>query len=181
MGFDSVPEWFEGFYKEFYPKLLRYALRFVEASKASEVVQDCFVKLLGEPEKELGHVTSWLYLTCRNQCIDEIRRRKKMKASDDADEDLLVDQSDHLDDRIYQNQINEQLKVAMAALSFKEKEVIRLKFQDGLSYQQISEITGHNVNYVGVLIHESVQKIKGQVLTLGQSSLNQKGVQNGKK
>ena len=99
-----------------------------------------------------------------------------MKASDEIDEDLLVDQSDHMDDRIYQNQMNEQLRVAMASLSFNEKEVIRLKFQDGLSYQQISEITGHNVNYVGVLIHESVQKIKGTVLTL-----NQKGVQNGKK
>lgn len=176
MGFESGPEWFEGFYKEFYPKLFRYALRFIEASKASEIVQDCFIKLLGDSDKDLDHATSWLYVTCRNQCIDEIRRRKKMKASDEIDEDLLVDQSDHMDDRIYQNQMNEQLKTAMASLSFKEKEVIRLKFQDGLSYQQISEITGHNVNYVGVLIHESVQKIKGTVLTL-----NQKGVQNGKK
>lgn len=176
MGFESAPEWFEGFYKEFYPKLFRYAVRFIEASKASEIVQDCFIKLLSESDKDPAHATSWLYVTCRNQCIDEIRRRKKMKASDEIDEDLLVDQSDHMDDRIYQNQMNEQLRVAMASLSFKEKEVIRLKFQDGLSYQQISEITGHNVNYVGVLIHESIQKIKGTVLTL-----NQKGVQNGKK
>lgn len=99
-----------------------------------------------------------------------------MKSSDEIDEDLLVDQSDHLDDQIYKNQMNEQLSVALSSLSFKEKEVIRLKFQDGLSYQQISEITGHNLNYVGVLIHESVQKIKGQVLTL-----NKNGVQNGKK
>lgn len=99
-----------------------------------------------------------------------------MKSSDEMDDDQFVDQTDHLDDQIYQNQINQQLKVALSALTFKEKEVIRLKFQDGLSYQQISEITGHNVNYVGVLIHQSVQKIKGQILTL-----NQKGVQNGKK
>lgn len=104
-----------------------------------------------------------------------------MKSSDEMDEDQLVDQSDHLDDQIYQSQINQQLTVALATLSFKEKEVIRLKFQDGLSYQQISDITGHNVNYVGVLIHESVQKIKGQVLILGKATLNQKGVQNGKK
>lgn len=99
-----------------------------------------------------------------------------MKSSDEWDEDLLVDQSDHLEDRVYKNQMSEQLTVALSALSFKQKEVIRLKFQDGLSYQQISEITGHNVNYVGVLIHESVQKIKSQVL-----ALNQNGVQNGKK
>jgi RNA polymerase sigma factor (sigma-70 family) len=177
MSLGSVPDWFENFYKELYPKLFRYALRFIEASKADEIVQDSFVKLLDQPDnKEPNHMTSWLYVTCRNQCIDEIRRRRKMKSSEDIDEDLLVDQTDHLDDQIYQNQINEQLKSALAVLTFKEKEVIRLKFQDGLSYQQISEITGHNVNYVGVLIHESVQKIKGQVLTL-----NQKGVQNGKK
>lgn len=177
MGQGAVPNWFDGLYKEFYPKLLRYALRFVDVSKASEIVQDCFVKLLSESEpKDANHLTSWLYVACRNQCIDEIRRRKKMKSSDEWDEDLLVDQSDHLEDRVYKNQMSEQLTVALSALSFKQKEVIRLKFQDGLSYQQISEITGHNVNYVGVLIHESVQKIKSQVL-----ALNQNGVQNGKK
>lgn len=173
----SVPDWFDNVYKDLYPKLFRYALRFVDASKASEIVQDAFLKLLAEPvQKDITQVTPWLYVICRNQCIDEIRRRKKMKSSDEIDEDLLVDQSDHLDDQIYKNQMNEQLSVALSSLSFKEKEVIRLKFQDGLSYQQISEITGHNLNYVGVLIHESVQKIKGQVLTL-----NKNGVQNGKK
>lgn len=177
MGLDTAPDWFEGFYKEFYPKLFRYAMRFVEAAKASEVVQDCFFKLLDQSGMDsIDRRASWLYVTCRNQCIDEIRKGKKMKSSDDLDEDQLVDQSDHLDDQIYKNQINQQLKVALSNLSFKEKEVIRLKFQDGLSYQQISEITGHNANYVGVLIHESVQKIKSRVLTL-----NQKGVQNGKK
>ncbi len=177
MSLGSAPDWFEGFYKELYPKLFRYALRFIEASKASEVVQDCFIKLLDEPEtKAPEHRTSWMYVTCRNHCIDEIRRKKKMKSSDEMDEDQLVDQTEHIDDQIYQSQVNQQLNEALASLSFKQKEVIRLKFQDGLSYQQISEITGHNVNYVGVLIHESVQKIKGQILTL-----NQKGVQNGKK
>lgn len=176
MGFGTTPDWFESFYKEFYPKLFRYALRFIEASKASEVVQDCFVKLLDQDGTDVDRRTAWLYVACRNQCIDEIRRRKKMKSSDEMDDDQFVDQTDHLDEKIYQNQVNQQLKVAMTSLTFKEKEVIRLKFQDGLSYQQISEITGHNVNYVGVLIHQSVQKIKGQILTL-----NQKGVQNGKK
>jgi RNA polymerase sigma-70 factor (ECF subfamily) len=41
--------------------------------------------------------------------------------------------------------------------------VIRLKFQNGFSYQEISRISGHSVGNVGYLIHVGLKTIRGQL------------------
>ena len=45
-----------------------------------------------------------------------------------------------------------------------QQEVIRLKFQHGMSYRQISGITGHSEVYVGFLIHRGIRTLRSQVL-----------------
>ena len=42
-------------------------------------------------------------------------------------------------------------------LPLNQREVIRLKFQNGFSYQEISRISGHSVSNVGYLIHAGVK------------------------
>lgn len=171
------PEWFDKVYQEYYPRLYRYSLRFVDSAKAADVVQDAFMKLLNDPvEKSQAHLVPWLFQVCRNLCIDEIRRGQKMQDNEDLNEDQLEQLSQGAEEKVYQDQISDQLRKALKLLNFKEKEVVRLKFQEGFSYQQISQVTGHSVNYVGVLLHESLQKIKDEVL-----NQNAKGFQNGKK
>ena len=41
-----------------------------------------------------------------------------------------------------------------------QQEVIRLKFQSGLSYREISRVTGLTVSHVGVLIHTGLKSIR---------------------
>ena len=41
-----------------------------------------------------------------------------------------------------------------------QQEVIRLKFQHGMSYRQISAITGHSETYVGFLIHAGIRTLR---------------------
>jgi RNA polymerase sigma-70 factor (ECF subfamily) len=171
------PDWFDKVYQELYPRLYRYCLRFVDAARAADVVQEAFVKLLKESsDKPQAHMVPWLFQVCRHQCIDELRKGKKMKDSEDLNDDQIEQLSQGLEEKVYQDQISDQLNKALKILTFKEKEVIRLKFQEGFSYQQISQVTGHSLSYVGVLLHESLQKIKDEVL-----NINSKGVQNGKK
>ena len=42
------------------------------------------------------------------------------------------------------------------------QEVIILKFQEGRSYKEIAEITGHSVSNVGVLIHEGMKILRAK-------------------
>ena len=45
-------------------------------------------------------------------------------------------------------------------LPVNQREVIRLKFQNGFSYQEISRISGHSVSNVGYLIHAGVKALR---------------------
>ena len=49
------------------------------------------------------------------------------------------------------------------ALPPNQREVIRLKFQNGFSYQEISRISGHSVGNVGYLIHVGLKTLRGQL------------------
>ena len=46
------------------------------------------------------------------------------------------------------------------ALPDKQQEVIRLKFQHGLSYREISEVTGLSVSNVGYLLHRGLRSLR---------------------
>ena len=52
----------------------------------------------------------------------------------------------------------------LSTLTPAQKEILDLKFQQGLSYKEISALTGHSVNHVGVLIHNSVMRLKEKVV-----------------
>jgi len=48
----------------------------------------------------------------------------------------------------------------VATLPPRQQEVIQLKFQNDLSYQQIAEITETTANNVGVLIHTALKTLR---------------------
>jgi DNA-directed RNA polymerase specialized sigma24 family protein len=51
-----------------------------------------------------------------------------------------------------------------------QREVIRLKFQNGFSYKEISRISGHSVSNVGYLIHAGIKALRGE-LFVGQGAM----------
>lgn len=57
-----------------------------------------------------------------------------------------------------------QILSLLEALPAKEREVLRLKFQHGFSYQEISRVTGHSVSNVGYLIHAGIKSLRGQLI-----------------
>ena len=51
----------------------------------------------------------------------------------------------------------------LETLPASQREVIRLKFQNGFSYREISRISGHSVTHVGYLIHTGLKTLRGQL------------------
>lgn len=44
----------------------------------------------------------------------------------------------------------------------KERELVTLKFQQGLSYKEISEVTGMTVGNVGYVLHHALKELKSR-------------------
>ena len=63
-------------------------------------------------------------------------------------------------ERIEQREASGFLMKILATLPPRQQEVLQLKFQNGLSYQQIAEITKTTANNVGVLVHIALKTLR---------------------
>ena len=52
-------------------------------------------------------------------------------------------------------------------LPAKEREVVRLKVQQGLSYREIAEVTGLKPGYIGWLIHHGLNRLTNRLQAAG--------------
>jgi RNA polymerase sigma factor (sigma-70 family) len=155
-------EWMRGVLLRYEGDLLRYAQRIVgDEDHARDVVQDTFLKLWRQDRAELdGHLVEWLYTVCRNQAVDVRRKEQRMHGL--AEESLAVQEcSEPAPVALVERKDSAaQVLGLVERLPANQQEVIRLKFQGGLSYREISRVTGLTVSHVGVLIHTGLKSIR---------------------
>jgi RNA polymerase sigma-70 factor (ECF subfamily) len=97
--------------------------------------------------------------------MDVRRKERRMTAISDAQLQLRAHPGPEFSRALEQEeQLAEVLKV-LSTLPENQQEVLRLKFQSGLSYLEISQITNLTVSNVGFLIHTGLKTIREQVRT----------------
>jgi RNA polymerase sigma-70 factor (ECF subfamily) len=161
-GHTVAAEWLEEILLKYEGDLLRYAQRIVgDAEQARDVVQDTFLKLWRQDRAELdGHLVEWLYTVCRNKAVDVRRKEQRMYTL--AEESWAVREgADPSPGAIAECRDSAaQVLDLVDGLPVNQQEVIRLKFQGGLSYREISRVTGLTVSHVGVLLHTGLKTIR---------------------
>ena len=86
-----------------------------------------------------------------------------MRVFDEGEEEGLVDPAPLTSEVIESLQLDEAIRRCMKVLSPKAQEALRLKFQEDLSYKEISEVMNESVSNVGVLIFEGLKKLRGHL------------------
>jgi RNA polymerase sigma-70 factor (ECF subfamily) len=142
-------------------RLIGFAARITgDLDSARDVVQDTFLRLCAQDLDEIGdHLPAWLFKVCRNRALDVRRKEGPLQPLDrsngpahgmSVDPQRLMEQSD-----------NARLALAaIAELPAAQREVLRLRFQEELSYKEISAVTRHSVSSVGFLIHTGIQRVR---------------------
>lgn len=154
--------------------LLRYVTRLVnDADAAKDVVQETFLKLFRvwqNGARATDNLRLWLYRVAHNAAIDYIRReqRRRRLHEQEALERVAPDPTDP-------NDPPERVQIVMGhlrCLDLAERQVLLLRIQEGLSYQEISLITGRTKGNIGCILHHAVKKISE---SLKKAGLIQKG------
>ena len=142
--------------------LVLYAFRILSnLDLAREVVQDTFLKLCDQsPDQVADHLAQWLYAVTRNRALDVLRKEKPMKPLQDPDRHVASTRDASPGQAMEQAEASEQLAMAMQQLSPNQQEVIRLKFQHGLSYKDIAKTTQLSTSNVGYLIHTGLKTLR---------------------
>ena len=100
----------------------------------------------------------WLYRTVHNLAVDHQRRSSKVVlAGDDTPEDETADSQPMPDEQIARWERIGLVRLVLETLDARSKEIIKLRFDDDLSYGEIAERTGLKVGHVGYLLHHALK------------------------
>jgi|CXWL01.1.fsa_nt_gi RNA polymerase sigma-70 factor (ECF subfamily) len=142
--------------------LLRYTARLAGHSEtAREIVQDAFARLCEErPEAVDGHVGPWLYTVCRRRALDVRRKGRKMTMVSSLQLESRESKQPGPAACVESRQTGQRLLELVATLPDNQQEVVRLKFDGGLSYKEIAGVTGLSVTNVGFLLHTALKRLR---------------------
>jgi RNA polymerase sigma factor (sigma-70 family) len=149
---------------EYQAPLTRYAARLLgDPDRARDVVQDTFVKLMAQTSETIdGHVAEWLFTVCRHRALDVLRKEGRMKRFEEGQVERVTASDPRPGRGLEHAETQEALLGLIGRLPPNQQEVIRLKFQNGFSYKEISRITTLSVSHVGVLIHNAVLRLRAE-------------------
>ncbi|MSR63108.1 MAG: sigma-70 family RNA polymerase sigma factor [Planctomycetes bacterium] len=142
--------------------LLAYATRLLsgDVERARDLVQDCFLRLVRADRDALGERTTvWLYQVCRNRAFD-LRAKEKPMLALDTDEPRHDPSSPGPLEHLEARDDAAQLRSAVERLPERERELVRLKFEHGLSYAEMGAITGLTATNVGFLLHRALGALR---------------------
>ncbi len=142
-------------------RLVGYTRRFLPLEEAREVVQESFLRAWrSEQSGKAVEIPPWLYKVCRNLALDRLKKEGRMQQFGEGDLDNIVDETLLTPERLEQMEVIEAIRTCLKILSPKAQEALKLKFQEELSYKEISQIMNESVSNVGVLIHEGIKKLR---------------------
>lgn len=159
----ATPETLEEAVEFYQASLLRYATRVLNnADAAQDVVQETFIRLNGNLDKIRQRgvpLKGWLFRTTHNAAVDYIRkesRRRLLHERQSKQADLFCN------DPSRQQERDEKQALVMRhlnTLKAKEREVLVLRLQEGMSYKEIAGILKRSEGYVGTLLHTATRKL----------------------
>jgi RNA polymerase sigma-70 factor (ECF subfamily) len=102
-----------------------------------------------------GSERAWLFGIARNAALDELRRRRRTAAllADPEDPRPAADDTDLPLDRA-------TVRVALATLAPRDREVIALKFHAGLANDEIARVLGVSASNAGTTLHRAMQRLR---------------------
>ncbi|ADB37338.1 RNA polymerase sigma factor [Spirosoma linguale] len=152
---------FEVLYKRYEAKVYRHCLSMIkDADQAQDFTHDIFLKVFVKLNafQERSSFSTWLYTIVSNHCLDQIRIAKRLSLSSiDDDSQLSVPDSNlaHIQEDKLQ-----LLRVAMNSLAVKEQTLLRLKYEQGLSIDDIAKLYAITSSAVKMRLKRSREKVQ---------------------
>ena len=152
---------FTELYARYRGRVYAYVLRMIgDRDRADDIFQDTFSRIyrhcLGT-DREVARASSYIFTTARNRCLNSIRDKKN--TTDVEDYHQVVYQPSYAN-----AELAELVKTSLVLLPDHYREAFVLREYDGLSYREISEITGHTLASVKIHIFRAKKRLR-EILT----------------
>ena len=155
-------EWVKSAMARYEKPLLQYSYSIVrDLERARDVVQETFMRLFKQEQEGIeGHLSQWLFTVCRNCSLKVLRSQDRYVHVDSSE---FESQSSNDPSPAFNMERKEQIARLMELvqeLTANQQEVVRLRFQNFHSYQEISDITGLSVGNVGFILNAAMRSLR---------------------
>lgn len=137
-----------------------------DEAKAQDAAQEIFIKIFTNLAKfnKKSKFSTWIYSITYNFCIDVIRKSKKQSklfSDEEAEGQEIIEE---IDDRVLLEMELERLKTVLDLLSIDDKAVLIMKYKEGLSIKEISEIFDKTESAIKMKIKRAKHKCQQKYL-----------------
>lgn len=167
-------EQYEAIFTKMKDKLFRYAFRFVKDEDAAEdVVQDVMFKLWQKRKEvdEIENLEAWLMVLTRNRSLDVLRKAKNSMNQVNVDEAYSISDNAPIPDKIMESaDIMKMVQSCLEQLQEKQRSVFHLREIEQMSYEEIAQETGFNLDDVKVSLFRArkhMQRMLSKMNTIG--------------
>lgn len=149
----------ETFQRQVYQVIRRMVLIHEDAD---DLTQNTFIKAFKSIDRFEGNSSlfTWLYRIATNESLTFLEKKKKKQAL--SLEDHQEKLSSYVEHYAYPNgeEIQYLLQKSLLTLPDKQRLVFHLKYEEELSYEEISKITGTSIGALKASYHHAVKKIE---------------------
>ena len=163
------PELLDRLIEKYQHRLLRYLVYLTGRRElAEDFFQETWVRVLerGSQYDRRHEFSTWLFTIARNLVIDHMRRKRPASFDSLADRDDLVPfdipatgQPSAFDATV-QRERHEQISAGMQHIAAEYREALVLRFQEGMSLEEIGNVTGAPLGTVKSRIYRGLSALQ---------------------
>lgn len=161
---ENEKEAYEKLYQKYSSLVYRIACTVLKNKEnAEDVMQNVFVKLANLPKEKLPtkYEASWLYSVTKNEAISYLRKNKEPLPIEEVSKERKEDELEEFMQR-------DSYETMISYLENKEKQIISLKVEMGLSFKEIASLLNMPMGSVQWKYYKSLHSLK---LLIGNLSL----------
>lgn len=148
-------------YRQYLPRILNYVRLKVDGEDlAQDLTAEVFERALAR-QHTLRHqeaFAGWLFAIARNVIAAHYRQRRPTLPLDAVGDHPASGRQP--DEAAVHREELARLRAALATLSEREQEIIRLRFAGGLGNQEIAAVVGLRATHVAVIVYRALHKLR---------------------
>ena len=153
---------FSKIYDKFVEKIFRFIFLKVNSKEVAEdLTSETFLKTWQAfKESKIENPKAFLYKTARNLIVDFYRKKEKENFASLDSLGQLSDPKQDLQEKVFFDSKVEMIRKALLNLKEDYQKAIILRYVDGLSIKEVSQIMEKSEDATRVLIHRALEALK---------------------
>ncbi len=167
---------FEHAYADYADAIFRHcAFRLVNREVGKELMQESFLRLWNELGKgtQVLNMRAFLYRIANNLIVDYVRKKKEASLDElqESGWDVGEDKTQEMQNHVQFHEILDSLK----NLKHGDRELIVMRYIDGLSPSDIAEVLMESPNTISVRLHRAIRELRSCMQPSGSSNSSNSG------